>query len=107
MDGALGQTASLEGQSASGGCRPSLPSLEGRPPCRPSLMPVHTDGTRNAGDEDAEAGLSKPVPPIRCSETATHLELKRLALLWAQENCYPIVALEVSLPQGRYRADVV
>ena len=39
-------------------------------------------------------------------ETATHLELKRLALLWAQENGYPICALEVSLPQCRYRADV-
>ena len=42
----------------------------------------------------------------RCSETAAHLELKRLALLWAQENGYPICALEVSLPQCRYRADV-
>jgi len=35
-----------------------------------------------------------------------HLELKRLALIWAQENGYPIAALEVSLPQCRYRADV-
>lgn len=42
----------------------------------------------------------------RHSETAAHLELKRLALLWAQENRYPIAALEVSLPQSRYRADV-
>jgi hypothetical protein len=42
----------------------------------------------------------------RRSETAAHLELKRLALLWAQENGYPIAALEVSLPQCRYRADV-
>ena len=42
----------------------------------------------------------------RCAETAAHLELKRLALLWAQENGYPIAALEVSLPQCRYRADV-
>lgn len=40
------------------------------------------------------------------SETAAHLELKRLALLWAQEHDYPIAALEVSLPQCRYRADV-
>jgi hypothetical protein len=39
-------------------------------------------------------------------ETVAHRELKRLALLWAQENGYPIVALEVSLPQCRYRADV-
>ena len=39
-------------------------------------------------------------------ETAAHLALKRLALLWAQDNGYPIAALEVSLPQCRYRADV-
>jgi hypothetical protein len=41
-----------------------------------------------------------------CGETAAHLELKRLALLWAQENRYPIAALEVALPQCRYRADI-
>ncbi len=39
-------------------------------------------------------------------ESAAHLELKRLALVWAQENGYPIAALEVTLPQCRYRADV-
>ena len=39
-------------------------------------------------------------------ETAAHLQLKRLALLWAQENGYPICALEISLPKCRYRADV-
>ncbi len=39
-------------------------------------------------------------------ETVAHLALKRLALLWAQENDYPIAALEVSLPKCRYRADV-
>ncbi|HEY1771401.1 MAG TPA: hypothetical protein VGG02_14210 [Chthoniobacterales bacterium] len=42
----------------------------------------------------------------RTSETAAHLALKRLALLWAQENGFPIAALEVSLPRCRYRADV-
>jgi hypothetical protein len=42
----------------------------------------------------------------RRSESAAHLELKRLSLVWAQENGYPIAALEVSLPQCRYRADV-
>ncbi len=42
----------------------------------------------------------------RHGETAAHLALKRLALLWAQENGYPLCALEVSLPQCRYRADV-
>ena len=73
-------------------------SLEGRPKparrdgCRPSFKEPNTDGT-------------EPVPPRR-SETAAHLELKRLALLWAQENGYPIAALEVSLPKCRYRADV-
>ncbi len=65
---------------------------------------------------DAALGENSPlVIPIRRrtddnvqrrSETAVHLELKRLALLWAQENDYPIAALEVSLPQCRYRADV-
>lgn len=39
-------------------------------------------------------------------ETAAHLALKRLALIWAQENGYPIAALEVSLPKCNYRADV-
>jgi hypothetical protein len=42
----------------------------------------------------------------RRGETAAHLELKRLALLWAQENGYPIAALEITLPKCRYRADV-
>lgn len=39
-------------------------------------------------------------------ETAADFELKRLALLWAQVNGYPIAELEISLPQCRYRADV-
>jgi hypothetical protein len=39
-------------------------------------------------------------------ESAAHLALKRLALVWAQENDYRIAALEVSLPKCRYRADV-
>jgi len=79
MDASLGQ-AGLEGRSASGGCRPSFKD-------------AHTDGT-------------EAIPPNHRGETANHLELKRLALLWAQENRYPIAALEVSLPQCRYRADV-
>ena len=40
------------------------------------------------------------------SETATHLRLKRLALLWAQAHGYSACAFEVSLPRCRYRADV-
>lgn len=39
-------------------------------------------------------------------ETETHARLKRLALIWAQQNGYPAGALEVSLPRCRYRADV-
>ena len=40
------------------------------------------------------------------TETAAHRELKRLALLWAQAQGYSACAVEVSLPQCRYRADV-
>ena len=43
----------------------------------------------------------------RSGETIAHRELKRLSLLWAQENGYSIAALEVTLPRCRYRADVV
>jgi hypothetical protein len=40
-------------------------------------------------------------------ETAAHQRLKRLALLWAQANGYSACAVEVTLPQCRFRADVV
>jgi len=40
------------------------------------------------------------------AETSIHAHLKRLALLWAQAQGYSACALEVSLPQCRYRADV-
>ena len=40
------------------------------------------------------------------SESPAHLELKRLALIWAQANGYPIVACEVSLPNLRFRLDM-
>jgi len=39
-------------------------------------------------------------------ETARHSRLKRLAFLWAQAHGYSACAMEVSLPQSRYRADV-
>src|SRR5947207_13690462 len=39
-------------------------------------------------------------------ETARHLRLKRLALIWAQAHGYSACALEVSLTRCRYRADV-
>jgi len=42
----------------------------------------------------------------RRGETDAHLRLKRLAFLWAQTNGYSACAMEVSLPQCRYRADV-
>ncbi len=47
-------------------------------------------------------------PELRRSrgETANHLRLKRMALLWAQANGYSACALEVSLPRCRYRADL-
>ncbi|MES2438244.1 MAG: hypothetical protein V4584_04230 [Verrucomicrobiota bacterium] len=39
-------------------------------------------------------------------ESPAHLELKRLSLVWAQANGYPIAAREVSLPNLRFRLDV-
>ncbi len=38
-------------------------------------------------------------------ETTAHRELKRLAVFWAQAQGYTASALEVGLPQCRYRAD--
>lgn len=43
----------------------------------------------------------------RRGETAAHARLKRLALIWAQAQGYSICAIEVRLPQCRYRADIV
>jgi hypothetical protein len=43
---------------------------------------------------------------MAASESPAHLELKRLALIWAQANGYPITACEVSLPNLRFRLDV-
>ena len=42
----------------------------------------------------------------RRGETAAHQGLKRLALLWAQAHGYSACAIEVTLPQCRFRADV-
>jgi hypothetical protein len=39
-------------------------------------------------------------------ETSRHARLKRLAFLWAQAHDYSACAMEVALPQCRYRADV-
>lgn len=43
---------------------------------------------------------------VRRGETETHVRLKRRALIWAQAQGYSACAVEVSLPQCRYRADV-
>ena len=43
---------------------------------------------------------------IRNGETEAHSQLKRLALLWAQQQGYTACALEVTLPRCRYRADL-
>lgn len=43
---------------------------------------------------------------VQRGETAAHLRLKRLAVLWAQANGYSACAAEVTLPQCRFRADV-
>jgi hypothetical protein len=40
-------------------------------------------------------------------ETTRHVRLKRLAFVWAQAHGYSACAMEVALPQWRYRADVV
>lgn len=45
------------------------------------------------------------VAPKR-GETEAHRSLKRLAVLWAQAQGYSACAVEVSLPQCRFRADV-
>jgi hypothetical protein len=39
-------------------------------------------------------------------ETERHAALKRLAFLWAQAQGYSACAMELSLPNCRYRADV-
>lgn len=40
------------------------------------------------------------------AETPAHARLKRLALVWAQARGFSACALEVTLPQCRYRADL-
>src|SRR5438874_7054972 len=49
--------------------------------------------------------------PVRCpnrkrGETAAHIALKRVALLWAQSRGYSVCAFEVQLPRCRFRADL-
>jgi hypothetical protein len=42
----------------------------------------------------------------RSSETAEHLSLKQLAVIWACSHGFRVCALEVRRPYSRYRADV-
>jgi hypothetical protein len=42
----------------------------------------------------------------RRGETTQHARLKRLAFIWAQAHGFSACAMEVTLPQCRYRADV-
>ncbi len=77
---------------------------EGLSHCRASAPLAGENATPSL--EDCPGQAERPPYNSRRGETAAHLELKRLALLWSQENDYPIAALEVSLPQCRYRADV-
>jgi hypothetical protein len=54
----------------------------------------------------ANAPRRSSIANVPGTESSAHLELKRLALIWAQANGYPIVACEVSLPNLRFRLDV-
>lgn len=71
----------------------------------PAAAAGSADGPRLPADTSTPDSRKTERSPAK-GESARHLELKRLALLWAQENGYPVAALEVSLPQCRYRADV-
>src|SRR5499427_3810794 len=42
----------------------------------------------------------------RRGETPQHARLKQLAFIWAQTHGFSACAMEVTLPQCRYRADV-
>jgi hypothetical protein len=52
------------------------------------------------------AASSDPVAAMPANESAQHLELKRLALGWAQTHGYRIAAAEVSVPNLGARIDV-
>lgn len=43
---------------------------------------------------------------MKCSESAAHLALKQLAVVWARLNGYRACATEVRVPSSPYRADV-
>ena len=53
-----------------------------------------------------KSGDMSPQSKLTRSETQMHLRLKRLAFVWAQAHGFSACAMEVSLPECRYRADV-
>jgi hypothetical protein len=57
-------------------------------------------------DQKITVAAGVPACTRKSGETETHAHLKRLALIWAQQNGYSTCAMEVSLPRCRYRADV-
>jgi hypothetical protein len=67
---------------------------------------IEAEAAMAAAIQDFSAPDTVATTPRRNGETEAHLHLKRLALVWAQENAYSACALEVSLPRCRYRADV-
>src|SRR4051812_38575044 len=73
----------------------------------PELNETSAEVAESAARLTNTDGTQSPSPAgTRRGETTNHRELKRLALIWAQENGYPLAAFEVTLPNSRYRADV-
>lgn len=63
----------------------------------------------NMPSPESPTDCPAPAPPParrRAGESAAHLALKRAAYLWALEQGYRCTAMEVSLPNSSYRADV-
>lgn len=71
-------------------------------------LATHARQRRQKQSPNGTSQLVRFVPEdkSRRGETAAHLKLKQLAFVWAQQNGYPIAAVEVSVPHCRYRADV-
>lgn len=63
----------------------------------------HSPGDENAGIRIHDGYVHAVMPG---GESPAHLELKRLALQWAQMHGFEIAAPEVRLPRSNYRADV-
>ncbi len=72
-------------------------------------------GVRSSGESDFglrghvrafKSGDMSPHSKEPRNETETHARLKRLAFIWAQAQGFSACAMEVTLPNCRYRADV-